>query len=636
MNYSVFSNKIKDINYGNNKTTTLSKLLNSASVFKYLYPSYSFTPNRSRPRKMEISNYKNIGNDIFISPFQLLKTENLRKHLTNSSLINNKNIKNNKIKTDEFANIINKFKYQNRINTENNSLNKYSNNKIKFSKTISKYETKSLNTNITNKINKYKNILLFKNFPNNGFVKKTESKNFPSLHDKYFSPDYSGKLKDLKINIQNKINSNNITPNKNQNKKLIKSNSLFSNTINIYELSKTLNKNQNNVDQKLQKLKEKIIKSTERCVTPNKINIKNYNLNLTTNFSKNKKILVLDLDETLVHSSFNKFPFKSDIIINIPIENNKYRSIHILKRPYVNLFLEKMSKIFKIIIFTSSVSSYAKRLLPHLDTNKKISNILTREKCTNYNGVYVKDLKKISRNLKDIIIIDNNPLSFLLNKENGLPIKTWHFDKCDTELLRFIPLLEYLAKVNDVRNTIKKIVVNDVINFNIVNEIIHKNEETNTIKKSISNKNNLVFSPKINTKGENFYFNYYLKTTNNIINSDLKNSNKNRIFSKFPLKRPVSENSIKYVKLEKNSNDGGKLFFDKRISKKNRIDEKYFYGRGDNDDNYSNFLNNNSKKDYIIDKIKLRKSNLLTSSAINNDNNINSKIKRKYFFKNYL
>ena len=44
---------------------------------------------------------------------------------------------------------------------------------------------------------------------------------------------------------------------------------------------------------------------------------------------------------------------------------------------------------------------------------------------------YIKDLKKLGRDLKDIIIVDNSPLSYSFNQENGLPILAWFDDKND-------------------------------------------------------------------------------------------------------------------------------------------------------------------------------------------------------------
>ncbi len=69
----------------------------------------------------------------------------------------------------------------------------------------------------------------------------------------------------------------------------------------------------------------------------------------------NKKTLVLDLDETLVHSAFKPFDIKSEIILMIEFEN-KIHDIHVLVRPGVEEFLERMSKHYELVIFTASLS----------------------------------------------------------------------------------------------------------------------------------------------------------------------------------------------------------------------------------------------------------------------------------------
>ena len=113
-----------------------------------------------------------------------------------------------------------------------------------------------------------------------------------------------------------------------------------------------------------------------------------------------------------------------------------------------------MSKLFNIIVFTASIPEYANPLLDRLDRHKVICNRLFREDCCESNGLYVKDLKVIGKNLKDLIIIDNNPISYSVNKENGIPIKTWHYDKGDIELEKLIPFLTFLSSVDDVRRVI--------------------------------------------------------------------------------------------------------------------------------------------------------------------------------------
>ena len=84
--------------------------------------------------------------------------------------------------------------------------------------------------------------------------------------------------------------------------------------------------------------------------------------------SSSKKTLVLDLDETLVHSQFVPFSIKSDLILKIELENQLH-DIHVLIRPGVQKFLEKMGKLYEIVIFTASVSKYADPLLDIIDKN---------------------------------------------------------------------------------------------------------------------------------------------------------------------------------------------------------------------------------------------------------------------------
>jgi len=189
-----------------------------------------------------------------------------------------------------------------------------------------------------------------------------------------------------------------------------------------------------------------------------------------------KRTLVLDLDETLVHSQFGPFDVPSDVVIKIEIDNEMH-DIHVLVRPGVKEFLEKLSKRFEIVIFTASISKYAGPLLDILDKNKYCSYRLFREHCTIINTSFVKDLKKLGRDLKDVIIVDNSPIAYLLNNDNGLPILTWFEDKNDRELYKICPVLEFLSLVPDVRDYIPRIVVNNEISYNLAMNVINEYNE---------------------------------------------------------------------------------------------------------------------------------------------------------------
>lgn len=67
-----------------------------------------------------------------------------------------------------------------------------------------------------------------------------------------------------------------------------------------------------------------------------------------------KKTLILDLDETLIHSNFEEFAKGSDIKINVKIDNQSHK-IFAMKRPGVEEFLDRMSKIYEIVIYTASL-----------------------------------------------------------------------------------------------------------------------------------------------------------------------------------------------------------------------------------------------------------------------------------------
>jgi len=162
-----------------------------------------------------------------------------------------------------------------------------------------------------------------------------------------------------------------------------------------------------------------------------------------------KKTLVLDLDETLVHSSFKPIA-NPDFVIPVEIEEQVHK-VYVVKRPHVDQFLLRLGKLFEIVVFTASLAKYADPVLDLLDVHKVVRVRLFREACSNYKGNYVKDLSKLGRELNSTIIIDNSPPSYLFHPENALPIESWFDDENDTELLNMIPILEELTKVENVR-----------------------------------------------------------------------------------------------------------------------------------------------------------------------------------------
>lgn len=161
---------------------------------------------------------------------------------------------------------------------------------------------------------------------------------------------------------------------------------------------------------------------------------------------RGRKCLVLDLDETLVHSSF-KILHQADFTIPVEIEGN-YHNVYVIKRPGVDEFMKRVGELYEVVVFTASVSKYGDPLLDQLDIHKVVHHRLFRESCYNHQGNYVKDLSQVGRDLKDTIIIDNSPTSYIFHPQHAVPISSWFSDAHDNELLDLIPVLEDLAGSN--------------------------------------------------------------------------------------------------------------------------------------------------------------------------------------------
>jgi len=161
-----------------------------------------------------------------------------------------------------------------------------------------------------------------------------------------------------------------------------------------------------------------------------------------------KKCLVLDLDETLVHSSFKPIP-NADFQIPVEIDDQVHQ-VYVSKRPGVDQFMKRMGELYEVVVFTASLSKYADPVLDLLDPEHVVRYRLFREGCTQHKGNYVKDMSRLGRPLKSAIIIDNSPASYMFHPENAIPIDSWFDDMNDTELLDLIPFLEDLTKVDDV------------------------------------------------------------------------------------------------------------------------------------------------------------------------------------------
>jgi len=258
-----------------------------------------------------------------------------------------------------------------------------------------------------------------------------------------------------------------------------------------------------------------------------------------------RKVLILDLDETLIHSTnvseelSNKFEklnaedlrvidnnvatvnvetsdtkrlrntnkvdsFQIEVSFRLPkntsipsifanAHNSKQTNVtsiyKVFQRPYLIQFLKTCNIWYDIIIYTASLREYSEPIINQLEqlSGVQFINKLYRKDCKVSPSGYIKPLNLITdmyaahdilsthasssdlssartagltqRKMKNnkyiskesMIIIDNMPVSFREDMDNGIQIKSWYGDPKDIELLKLLPLLEGLKNVADVR-----------------------------------------------------------------------------------------------------------------------------------------------------------------------------------------
>lgn len=159
--------------------------------------------------------------------------------------------------------------------------------------------------------------------------------------------------------------------------------------------------------------------------------------------------LVLDVDETLVHSSFKP---KGGCDLQLPIVvNGQQGQVYVRFRPYLHEFLNFVATRFEVVIFTASLGLYCNPLMDFLDPDGKLGPLrLFREHCSKANGAYIKDLSLLGRPLDRIAIVDNSPVAYYFQSRNAIPIVSWFDDPNDKELWEMLPMLKQLSECQGV------------------------------------------------------------------------------------------------------------------------------------------------------------------------------------------
>jgi carboxy-terminal domain RNA polymerase II polypeptide A small phosphatase len=167
------------------------------------------------------------------------------------------------------------------------------------------------------------------------------------------------------------------------------------------------------------------------------------------------KLVILDLDETLIHATKNVLDTPYDFTFD------KY---FVYERPLVRQFLNNVSEHFSVGVWSAGGDEYVNEIVQAIKPESVHFEIVWgRSKCSLRRDEYgdydyekrLDKLKKKGFGLERILIVDDTPSKSRTNYGNAIYIKEFTGDKNNREL-QF--LYEYLLTLKTVENvrTIEK------------------------------------------------------------------------------------------------------------------------------------------------------------------------------------
>ncbi|KAG5368923.1 Nuclear envelope morphology protein 1 [Yarrowia sp. C11] len=169
----------------------------------------------------------------------------------------------------------------------------------------------------------------------------------------------------------------------------------------------------------------------------------------------NSKTLILDLDETLIHSQSRGKPSMMGHMVEVRLDKRHATLYYVHKRPFCDDFLKLVCKWYNVVVFTASVQEYADPVIDWLEQEQRFfSKRYYRQHCTKVGNGYVKDLTCVDKDLSKLLIIDNSPVSYMMHENNAIAIEGWINDPTDVDLLCLLPVLNALRYCIDVRQAI--------------------------------------------------------------------------------------------------------------------------------------------------------------------------------------
>ena len=165
-------------------------------------------------------------------------------------------------------------------------------------------------------------------------------------------------------------------------------------------------------------------------------------------------MLLLDIDETLLHSEViieNSVKNPSaegkrfDRYLNFDNPNGTSDVYGVRFRPYLMEFINRMSKIYDLAVYTASAQDYADSVMDFIDPQRTIfAARMYRDHCLPVGKLNIKNMSGFPN--KDVFLIDNLIYSYAFHPGQGIPICPFIDDPADVELRDLANILEHVHK----------------------------------------------------------------------------------------------------------------------------------------------------------------------------------------------
>ena len=195
-------------------------------------------------------------------------------------------------------------------------------------------------------------------------------------------------------------------------------------------------------------------------------NISNINVNNPTNIINNNTNNLLEYQKNRIDAPYitvptsKKYTLVLDLDNTLISHNSKNTNDMCNLRPGLLSFLNTIKQTYELISFTNESKEYSNQLLKEIESNRKYFDYnLYKEHNVLMDNKLVKDISKIGRDMKKIIIVDKLSDNIKCTPQNGILIKPYYGEsnKNDTVLFELKKLLVLFDKMGyeDLRIALK-------------------------------------------------------------------------------------------------------------------------------------------------------------------------------------